>query len=166
MKKFPLLLQEFPWRNPIQLVNAISDLIQGKSICDIGCGAGDLMAYMLILGAKSVIGFEKNTKLITLAHQHERHYVKMADLWNTDLPECDIYYMWTDDRLMNEILPKIPKGKLVICGTSKFNPLNDNKLVQLLEKRSFDFDESTLCKERYQNWEYKGTRNIWICRRI
>lgn len=164
---YPVLLQEFPWRNPIQLVEAIEDIVRDKSICDIGCGAGDLMAYMLQLGAKNVIGFENNQGLVQLALKHNRNYVTFADLWHYNIPKnADVYYMWTGDNLMNFIIDKIEKGKVIICGTSQHNPLENNENVKLIEKRSFQYDERLLCNDRYQKWEYNGVRNVWIFERI
>ncbi|GAF80076.1 unnamed protein product, partial [marine sediment metagenome] len=40
---YNMFLESFPIRSPLSLVDDIKEIIKDKSVCDLGCGAGDLL---------------------------------------------------------------------------------------------------------------------------
>jgi SAM-dependent methyltransferase len=155
------LLQEYPYRSPMHLVDAVKDLIENKSVCDVGCGMGDILEYIKVY-AKDVVGFENYQPFVNVAHQNNRPYVIKQDLTLlSTLPDADVYFMWTGDTLMNDMINKMKKDCIIICGTSQFNPIT-NLNCKLIEKRTYHYNELNLCINRVPNWEYEGDRNVWI----
>ena len=51
-------LEDFPYRSPLSLASDVKHLIAGKSVCDLGCGAGDLLVEMKELGSAGIAGIE------------------------------------------------------------------------------------------------------------
>ena len=43
MKIKPHPIQKWPERTPLDVIKSISHHLKDKSVCDIGCGAGDLL---------------------------------------------------------------------------------------------------------------------------
>jgi 2-polyprenyl-3-methyl-5-hydroxy-6-metoxy-1,4-benzoquinol methylase len=155
------ILQEYPYRSPLHLVDCVIDLIKDKTVCDIGCGAGDLLEYIKSY-AKSVFGFERYDQFVKLAHTNGRSYIVEKDVSLFEkVPDADVYFIWTGDDLMNKIVEKIKPNSIIICGTSNKNPIV-NPHCTFIEKRTYHFDEQTFCKKRVKNWLYEGERNIYI----
>lgn len=163
---YPKLLMEFPHRNPIQLVECIKDVIQDKVVCDPGCGSGDLLEYAKMLDAKDVVGVEILKDRVLCAHSHGRNYVIFGDLTKMKIPEADIYLLWTYKEVMQDLIKNIPSGKTVICCENIPDMFKQNKELEFVETRYYNFDERKLCKKRHGKWIYHGKRCVTIYKRL
>ena len=86
---------EFPHRSPGAVVEAIRPYVEGRRICDLGCGEGDNMVF---LGryAESVIGMELSD-LRTRQARARGFEVTHGDYWRDPVPSADVYYIWPND---------------------------------------------------------------------
>jgi hypothetical protein len=86
-------VRPFPWRSPLCIVEAIKDIITGKTVCDVGCGEGDIMAQMA-KHAKSVIGIEKDPARYSVAINRGLD-ILVGDFTTCEIPVVEVYYTWT-----------------------------------------------------------------------
>ena len=159
-----IILQDFPYRTPLNLVDSIRDLLKDcKLVCDIGCGCGDILEYIRTTTNANVIGYELFESFVNLAKKSGRNYIHLADVTKIELPDADIFYMWTSYDLLNAIVKKLPPGKIVVCGISCLDKdlIKDNNLT-LLEHRTYEYNETVWSKVKHPDWDYCGTRSIWI----
>lgn len=82
---------------PNEIADLISDVIQDKVVCDIGCGDGSFMQAMSKY-AKRVLGieFDEGNAKSAKAKGFE---VFNYDSFYTVLPPADVYYLWTRDMM-------------------------------------------------------------------
>ena len=81
-----------PWRSPMVVSEAISDIIKDKVVCELGCAEGDNMVFMARY-ANEVIGFECDTKRGSVAEKR-RLKVIYGDYHKDKIPKADVYYFW------------------------------------------------------------------------
>lgn len=79
------------------LINLIDNQISGSTICEFGCGTGDLSEILIKKGAKKYIGVDISQQAVDYANKRYRSrseisFVKadVADLDN--LPDADLYF--------------------------------------------------------------------------
>lgn len=102
-----------PYRSPHAVIEIIKDVIKDKIVCDLGCGAGDLMIAMEKY-AKKVMGIEKNG--LTIHEVNKRGLdITEGDVFTDKIPEADVYFFWIEKSLYAPILKRIKKG-IVIFG--------------------------------------------------
>jgi len=161
--------QKWPERSPLDLVPALSDILTGKSVCDIGCGAGDLLEEIRCLGiSDKVVGIELMSSKVPASR---RSHIICGDLRGMELPVCDVYLLWVNDDLYS-LVADLPSGSVFVDITSA---PTEKQLAYLgtqgllLEKREFKFDERRhglsegFTEER---WPLTGTRNVFIYRKL
>ena len=54
-----------PYRSPEAVSENISDLINGRIVCELGCGAGDNIIYLMRF-AKKVFGLDINPERLSI----------------------------------------------------------------------------------------------------
>jgi hypothetical protein len=116
-------IRQSPYRSPRAVAEAIKNLIAGRTVCDVGCAEGDMMAFMSRHALK-VVGFDINPRRYRLAER--RGFQVISGNYHLDeLPEADVYYIWPDnglrdDRfLVNKILGRPNfRGTIIIGGDS------------------------------------------------
>ncbi len=90
---------------PAKVVALITEKINGKTVCDLGCGTGNFMEAMKDAGA-TVKGIEQTTQLATIAGDQGLD-VENRNFLAGDLPEADVYYIYQDDRVLGEFVDKV-----------------------------------------------------------
>ena len=127
----------------LNLLKIIQNEIKGKTICEFGCGTGDLINNILNLGAKKVYGLDISPKAISLASQiYKDKKIKflVQDLSSDKkLPESNLYFGlgFIDYLTINEIsslISKIDKqGSKYVFSVpeKKFNLINTLHLIYL-----------------------------------
>jgi hypothetical protein len=113
--------RECPDRSPKAVSEAIKEIIKDKTVCELGCGEGDNMAFMSRY-AKKVIGVEFDPERYMFARKRGFE-VFVCDYRKQDLPDADVYYFWPDDGkkddefLVNKILSKKNfKGIIIVAA--------------------------------------------------
>lgn len=84
-----------PAHTPLEVAEVIKDIIQDKTVCDVGCGDG-LFMKELSKYAKDVFGIEQDEGLCEL-DAHDGLKVYNTDAFFEPLPPADVYYIWTKD---------------------------------------------------------------------
>lgn len=112
--------RDCPYRSPKAISEAISDIIQDKVVCDLGCAEGDNMIFMSQF-ARQVKGLEASERIIPALERgldvvHGDYYINL-------LPTADVYNLWPDDgprdnkflvkRIMSD--PEF-KGHVIVAG--------------------------------------------------
>ena len=96
---------ESPYRSPHAVMEIIKDVIQDKVVCDLGCGAGDLMVWMEEY-AKKVMGIESNGLVVQESDKRGLNIIE-GNIFEIDLPDSDVYYLWVP--LTPHDIPKLKK---------------------------------------------------------
>jgi hypothetical protein len=97
-----------PMITPPEVARAIQPMVEGKTICDLGCHKGEFLR-----------NFENCKKIgITIRKEDipEDMDIIHGNYFNADIPEADVYYNFTYSYDMQKLYNRIPKGKIVIFG--------------------------------------------------
>jgi len=137
-------IQNYPWRQPLALVEPVKEYIRGKSVCDIGCGAGDILIEMEKY-ASSICGveYDLNIKSALDNRRIKRGFIKWGSVLDIDFPICEVYYIWisSDKKLNHAIVDKMPDGALLLDATTRLDLFDDHKDLELVESFFYEFDE-------------------------
>ena len=116
------LVEIYPSRCPIVTAYALRPYVEGKTFCDLGCGAGDL-AWVIGEWAITSIGIEKSRERAALwdSRESKRENVQLiqADYFESEIPVADVYFYWGLPEFLPrvvELLLKIAPGSLLIGG--------------------------------------------------
>ena len=93
--------ENFPHRSPLDLVESVKDLIEGKVVCDLGCGAGDLLRAASKYASK-VIGVEQNPTRVAAGQDNDVE-IKVSNFFS-DLPKADVYFCWVGTELETSVI--------------------------------------------------------------
>ena len=167
-------IQKWPERSPLDLIPVISSYISGKTVCDIGCGAGDLLYEMRRLGlTDDIIGIEKDGWVydrIDTLKVNDREFLTNADFTSIDIPKADVYLIWVGLTQYEGIINRLSKSCLVI-DFSQGGDGHNGKMTHTfnkLEKIEYDYDESKYENKgkfkngNYNEWKTIGKRIITI----
>jgi hypothetical protein len=138
-------IQKFPFRTPLDIVKTIAPIVEGKVVCDIGCGCGDILYEMRNI-CKQIIGIEHNIvfkkKIDNLGV--DRSFIKWGDLFEVRIPEADVYFLWlTSDRNKNKkVIGELKMGSILIDATSGIDLFGNYDDLELLEKLEYEYDET------------------------
>jgi hypothetical protein len=143
-------IQNYPYRQPMDIVKPMIPYVTDKVVCDIGCGCGDVL-FDIGNYAKSIHGIELSLKFKSELNRLnvDRKFIRWDDIFNNGLPKSDVYYLWisSDKNLNRSIINLIPKGSLLIDATTRLNMFSDFNDLELIEKIDYKFDESDLLGE-------------------
>jgi SAM-dependent methyltransferase len=127
------MLESYPWRGPAVVPHVMRPYILEKTVCDLGCGGGDL-AWLMGRWAHHVTGIEIDHKRHAIATRtrgangeqlplraftnvsiEKRDYIKGG------IPKTDVYYFWpndpdTIDSLMAFFEEKADRPFIVMAG--------------------------------------------------
>lgn len=154
----------WPLRTPLAVIPAIGSYLKDKSICDIGCGSGDLLAEIIRLGYSSnVVGIE----LVQSKIPSERKYIICNDALKMTIPVCDVYMMWMNSNLYS-LIATLPSNSIVIDMTSL--PSNEQVALfqdnaTLVERITYDYDETHFGIDvsfSKHLWPVAGTRFAYV----
>ena len=157
--------EEFPHRQPLDICDAIKHVVKDKVVCDLGCGAGDLLAYLKDRNlCKEVIGIEISPERYKKANNALRHYIKFGDLLDMELPNADIYFLWVDANFPYEkIFDKIKKQKIIIYGDGSednHKKFQQYKGIELLESITYKYDESQFISKNRMEIYLKNLKKL------
>jgi SAM-dependent methyltransferase len=84
-------------KRKINLIKIIHNKIKNKTICEFGCGSGDLSKKILDIGAKKYIGADISNNAISLAkkiYEGEKncHFIQFDASSAKKIPKADIYF--------------------------------------------------------------------------
>ena len=125
------------------LLKIIQNEIKGKTICEFGCGTGDLINNILNLGAAKVYGLDISPKAVSLANKiytNKKIKFLVQDLSSSKkLPEANLYFGlgFIDYLTIDEIISLISKidkqGSKYVFSVpeKKFNLINTLHLIYL-----------------------------------
>jgi len=144
---------EVPHRSPLVVSDAISDLLSGRRVCEIGCAEGD---NMISLGrhADHVIGFECDPLRCQQARNRGLDVVQ-GDFWQDSVPAAEVYFIWlTDGGADNEPLLSLLledesfQGKIILAADSSIagELISIRRCARWGETRAVAYDEGV--KER------------------
>lgn len=140
---------EYPQRSPLIVAEAIKDIIKDKTVCDVGCGEGDLMKEFAKY-AKNVIGIEKNPDRLKVAVSNGFN-VRGGDA-RIRLPEADVYYVWMGRIFMTEVTPLIENKMIVFGRSNDTEPDETPYATSIDETRDITFQEG----------KYSGIFHLYI----
>lgn len=84
-------------QTPDEVADLVKDVIEGKVVCDIGCGGGAFMKA-LAKHASKVIGIEEEEEWAY--HAADQGFeVYLQNTYFNPLPEADVYYSWSKDSM-------------------------------------------------------------------
>jgi 16S rRNA A1518/A1519 N6-dimethyltransferase RsmA/KsgA/DIM1 with predicted DNA glycosylase/AP lyase activity len=156
-------LEKFPERTPLDIIDTISKYIKDKTICDIGCGAGDLLYQIKKLGlSDKIIGIERNEK----RGLNGRDFIIIGDFTKLNIPKCDAYLIWLGfDQY--DVINNLPNSIIIdLTSEPTKNHLNKmNNRLHLIEKKSYHYNESKYGKDKKYDdnkWPLIGERNVFI----
>jgi len=141
-------LENFPYRSPLDICDAIKNIVKDKIVCDIGCGKGDLFEYLRIRKmCKEVKGIEKEPR----RYVKQRDYIKFGNIFDVGIPDADIYFLWLGaDFPYKKLLDKIKKEIIIInpsginANHEKFQQISGIKLLQSI---TYEYDETKFIHE-------------------
>jgi hypothetical protein len=87
-------MRELEGITPPEIADLIRPYIEGKVVCDVGCGEGTFMDSLAKYASK-VIGVEEEDEWAYRAAY--RHEVYPVGSYHQPLPKADVYYLWTKD---------------------------------------------------------------------
>ena len=150
-------IEKYPDRIALDIVDYITTYIENKVVCDIGCGAGDLLEYIKYRNlAKEVKGIE----ITTQRYIKERSYIQNGDVFNLGVPEAEVYLLWLGGNFPYErLLTEIKEEKIIVFmdGFEDHHKLFNNcKGISLIETINYNFDEEKFVPENeLENWKKK-----------
>jgi|TARA_R110000824_G_scaffold82768_10_gene207486 SAM-dependent methyltransferase len=119
------MVEKYPWRGAAVVAHALAPYIQGKVVCDLGCGGGDL-AWLMGRWAKEVVGVEFDSNRLdkalvpSPARVRDNVTFKKLDYFASPIPDADVYYFWPNEAMsllpLMEMLEEREKPLLLIGG--------------------------------------------------
>lgn len=124
-----------PYRSPMAVSDAISDIIKDKVVCELGCAEGDNLGFMSRY-AKQVFGIERRPERYLCA-QKRGFEVIVANFLNDPIPDADVYYLWPDrvERDAEKAFDRIKQGIVILAADVNF-PSEPPVIKRLAEKHN------------------------------
>ncbi len=100
--------------------------LEGKRVLDLGCGSGQLAAYMLEQGAAQVIGTDISTRMLSLAPQHPQIEYIQLPMEELDFPgnsfdlvvsSLALHYIEHYEAMMQKIADWLKEGGQLVFST-------------------------------------------------
>jgi hypothetical protein len=136
---FPI--EFYPHRQTLDIVQHFEDIIHNKIVCDVGCGAGDILEYIRLNKlCKEVHGIE-----IDPSRFHKRTNIKLGNVFTDGLPEADVYILWLGGNFpYEELFKKFTGDKIIIYMDSTEHNcqiFKSYKNITHVKKIDFNYDE-------------------------
>ena len=159
---------KFPWRSPLQIIDAIKPYIEGKVVCDLGCACGDIL-YAMKDVTKEIVGVEFDIRFKEQINSigADRDFILWGDLFKMGVPKADVYFLWIspDVQYNKRIIDMIQTNKLIIDVTSRLELFKDFKNLTLMDVIEYEYDE-TNCYGYVKGFEPTGKRIVRIYKKI
>lgn len=146
----------YPNRMCLDIVDHFKNIVKDKVVCDIGCGAGDILEYLRLRKlCKQVKGIEINEN----RYNPDRSYIQCRDVFQHDVPEADVYIIWIGINFAyKKLFTLIKKDAIILLLDSaennhqEFQKLKNIKIIKMVY---YDYDENNFInpnnKQRYMN---------------
>lgn len=133
----------YPYGSPFDVVNVLKPFIKNKIVCDIGCGAGDILEYIRVNDlCKEVKGIEKSKK----RYVKKRKYIIYGDVFKNEIPFADVYLMWLGKDFDYDLLFDNLKHNCLIINLDGHlvtkEKLDNNKKLVYQDTINYHFDET------------------------
>jgi hypothetical protein len=126
-------------QTPVEVAELIRDVIEGKVVCDIGCGGGSFMQAMAKY-AKEVTGIEEEKEWAQVAAD-KGFTVQVENVFSFPLPEADVYYCWNKSAMGVYLKAKYEKTKGTFIFGHTVRPPLLNMLSEIgAERRGDEFN--------------------------
>lgn len=136
--------EQVPLRAPLQIVEEVKALLEGRIVCEIGHSAGDLLARMSMY-ADEVIGVEPRQEVFDKSTKHE--YQCPTTLILDNFPECiekikhaEVFYLWINAARIKPWIETIkehaPMARIIVAGDPGNRNNNELQLLKDLEKEN------------------------------
>ena len=154
------IIEKYPHRMCLDIIDHFKDIIKDKVVCDIGCGAGDLLEYIKFHKlAKEVHGIERSKR-----YRKERKYVIHGDATKVEIPQADVYLLWVESGFpYGSVVERLSKGSTIIYMDG--DPRNHlffkedcKSLVKLEKMVEYNFDETKYGFVPFKHWKPSGKR--------
>ena len=146
----------YPNRMCLDIVDQFKNIVKDKVVCDIGCGAGDILEYLRLRKlCKQVKGIGINEN----RYNPDRSYIECRDVFQHDVPEADVYIIWIGINFAyKKLFTLIKKDAIILLLDSaeknhqEFQKLKNIKIIKMVY---YDYDENKFInptnKQRYMN---------------
>jgi|TARA_R110000796_G_scaffold139850_1_gene256005 hypothetical protein len=166
-------IQKWPERGPIDLVTTITSYIEGKTVCDIGCGAGDLLYEMRRLGlTDNIIGIENDNFFYDHMEAKEvvdREFLIRANFTEISIPKADVYLLWVPFDYYPHIIQMISPSIVIDCIQGGEGHKEIMSRLTFIEEITYQYDERPYSEKgklknnyRGENWPLQGERTITV----
>ncbi len=159
-------IQRWPERGPLDLIPVISSYISGKTVCDIGCGAGDLLYEIRRLGlSDDIIGIENDEwmfRTIGESGSKDRDFILMEDLYDLEIPKADVYLLWVPIRLYGDIIDRIPSSIVIDCIENSKDHKELMSKLTFIEEITYEYDEEPYSKKGKLKNTYRNRGDLWL----
>ena len=159
--------EKWPLRSPLDVYKAISPYTLGKRVCDLGCGKGDILAYLKANGyCSEIFGIELHADRLP----EGRPYVKQGNFLTAPIPEADVYLLWAGPEVWQShigiLVNRLPHGALLIDLTGNKLLLEGNRIrceelgMEFVALKSYEYSEKEVVPSI--PWPKEDTRNCAI----
>jgi SAM-dependent methyltransferase len=132
-------IRDVPARTSEQVIDKLKSYFQDKSVCDVGCGEGDVIT-MILKYTDRVCGVDWSMERLQPAIDRELN-VTQGNAEHDRLPFADVYYAWIEvgqgqqfklDNIIKNICIVNPKAIILI--PTDMNDLNEIENLNYLSK--------------------------------
>jgi len=139
-------IERFPERTPLDIAYAIRDVVEGRKLCDVGCGAGDVLEYCRREKiCREVVGVEMDAS----RYVQQREYVRYGNVFDIGLPDADVYYVYVGLPI-DRLLQLIKKKSILVCGDGNqavHDAITSLPGITLVRRGLYDYDETRFIAE-------------------
>tara|TARA_R110000850_G_scaffold143340_2_gene265656 strand:- start:171 stop:719 length:549 start_codon:yes stop_codon:yes gene_type:complete len=142
------ILEQYPHRSPLDIGKSFGNIIKDKIVCDVGCGAGDLLECLRINGlCKDVKGIECDRR----RYCPEREYITLGNAYD-GIPDADVYIVWVGDIDYENILRHIKHDAIIFYldgseeNQTKFSTY---KGISFMNRTEYTYDETPYIKPEH-----------------
>ena len=168
----------YPERICLDIVDHFKPYIKNKIVCDIGCGAGDILEYIRL---RKLCKEVKGVEIQKTRYNKSRTYITFGDVFKKGIPEADVYILWLGIGFpYGKLLQSLKKDVIIFLLDSKDRnhiEFQKNENIKLIQKISFNYNEINfinpdnkdkyieLLKKKYQsiNSDFKITGSRFFC---
>lgn len=158
----------------IPIMKTLLPDLNGKSILDVGCGAGGMSAYFAEHGAKTVLGIDISENMLAEAVKNNKHQnVSFQRLSMEDISKINqkfdivfsslaVHYVEDFDKLMKDVSNLLnPNGMLIFSqehpiATAIIRENNIPKYIVENDKRYYLVSDYNVIGERKLDWNIEG----------
>lgn len=154
----------------IPIIKKMIPDVKGKSVLDLGCGAGEMSRYLASLGAKSVLGIDISKNMIKEAklstnYENVKFKIcaledinKIKDKFDVVYSSLAFHYVQDYQKLMQDISGMLNENGILVfsqehpLSTSTIYPQSGQKYIEVEGKRYFLLSDYNNTSKREMHW--------------